>query len=233
MDSFRENLGALADCEASLADLSRELSNLPEQIAKAEARAQESRDILAAEREGLAAAEKSRRDKEAEAADCEAQREKFQGQTALVKTNHEYTALLHEIDGMTQRISKVEDEILLAMEAAEASVERLETDGRDQKAAEKKALDEAGDMRKRMSFVEGEIAEQTQLRDGLLEHLGPKVKASYSRVASVRGTGVGQIVAGNCAACHRAVPPEVENRVLAGELHCCANCLRILVKKDE
>ncbi len=233
MDSFRENLSALGVVEAGLSAFERELIELPESIAAAEARAEAARAASTAEGEAAAAVDKARRDKEAELADCEAKRDKFQGQTALVKTNHEYTALLGEIEGMTSRISEIEEEILKAMESDDGASERLAAVQKEQKELEQAAERDAGELRKRMAQVEKERAEQRTIRDGLLEELGPKVKAHYQRIASARGTAVALVRADNCTGCHRSVPPEVSNRVMAGEMHVCANCQRILIIRQD
>ncbi len=127
MESAKENLFALGDCEEIITALEYELKRLPDEIAAAEGRAQEARDAVVAARQRVEDAEKERRANEAQLQECEARREKFQGQTALVKTNEEYTALLREIDGTTQRISQIEEAILLGMEAIDEASSRLES----------------------------------------------------------------------------------------------------------
>ena len=108
----------------------------------------------------MADAERRRRDLEAELQDREAQREKFQSQTALVKTNEEYSALLREIDQTSERIGQIEEEILETMDRTEqlqvevaATVER-ETAGLRQL---QKELDER---RARLEQVETELVER-------------------------------------------------------------------------
>ncbi|MCP4006482.1 MAG: hypothetical protein GY725_20075 [bacterium] len=233
MSSFRENLEALGVTEASVADLRSDLTRLPSEIDQAEARAQAARDALAAEKEALASVEKARRDKENELADSEVQREKFQNQTALVKTNTEYTALLHEIEGMTQRISSVEEDILEAMDGADAAAVRLKAAEKEQKENEKVAVGEAEALRRRTSVAEEELSGHIKVRDGLLDELGSEVRTHYEKLAGKLGTAVARITNETCGGCHRTIPPETENRVLAGELNYCANCQRILVRTIE
>ncbi len=232
MSDLKEMLGALGVCDETAGELARELAQIPSSIAAVEAKAQAARDVLENEKKALEEAEHTRRAKEGELQDCEAQRAKFQGQTAMVKTNVEYTALLHEVDGMTARISQVEEEILLAMEAADQISARLKTLQQEQIEIEQDYLRDAQQLRERMDAVKAEIAAKDKEREALLNRLDPEIKASYERVRAARGTATARIQGQSCTACHRQVPPETINRLMAGELHTCQSCLRILVVED-
>jgi predicted nucleic acid-binding Zn-ribbon protein len=233
MESAKENLFALGDCEELITALEHERGRLPEGIAAAEARVQATREAVQAAREYLEEAEKERRANEARLQDCEAQRQKFQSQTALVKTNAEYSALLREIDGMTQRISETEETILLGMEAIDEATRKLESIESEQRAVEEGHLAEIDKLRARLAEVEEELGRRRSERTERLSALGSEAQALYERVAKVHGTGVARIKAGICAGCHRSVQPQVINLVLAGELHACSNCQRILVGRDD
>src|SRR5262245_63706997 len=99
MSDLMDGLQALARCEQAIEELRRAEVQLPRSLQQAEAGAQAARDRVAAERKALEDAEKRRRSTESELQDAESKRTKFQAQTSMVKTNAEYTALLHEIDG--------------------------------------------------------------------------------------------------------------------------------------
>ena len=72
-----------------------------------------------------------------------------------------------------------------------------------------------------------------QEREELLGLLGPDVAQRYERVRAVTGTGTARIEGQSCVACHRQIPPETVNRVLAGEVHTCGCCQRLLVIGDQ
>lgn len=229
MGDLRELLWGLAVCDRTAAELARELTRIPGSIVEVEAKAQAARETIEQERKSLEEAEHTRRVKERELQDCEAKRDKFQSQTAMVKTNAEYTALLHEVDGLTARISQVEEEILIAMETADQILARIETVRREQTQIEQDLLRQAGQLRERMEAVKDEIDARTKQREELLARVSPEIKAHYERIHAVRGIATGQIQGQSCAACHREVPPERINRVLAGEMQTCPTCQRILV----
>ncbi len=232
MSDLKEMLWALGVCDETAGELARELAQIPVSITELEAKVEAAHQVIAQERKALEEAEHTRRSKEGELEDCEGKRAKFQSQTAMVKTNAEYTALLNEVDGMTARISQLEEEILLAMETADQVSARLKDAERDQTQIGQDLTRQAQQLRERMEVVKDEIAARDKERDELLARVSPEIKQRYERVRAARGGGVARIQGQSCAACHREVPPETINRLLAGEMHICLSCMRILVVGD-
>ena len=232
MGDLKETLWALGVCDEMAGGLERERAQIPASIEELERKAQAAKDVIAQERNTLEEAEHTRRSKEGELQDCEAKRSKFQGQTAMVKTNAEYTALLNEVDAMTARISQLEEEILLSMETADQVSARLKTVESEQTKIEQDLLGQAQALRERMEVVKRELTARDAERAELLTHLSPNIVSSYKRLRGARGQAMARIEAQSCAACHRQVPPETINRVLAGEMHTCPSCLRILLVDD-
>jgi uncharacterized protein len=223
------NLELLASCEAELASLRQECQRLPLAIAELEAAMAAARARIDEVRLSLEAVERRRRAKEAEIADGEVRRGKLLGQSAMVKTNTEYSALLREIDEVAAHISAAEEEVLLAMEEGDALRVLQQQVQREQSAVQLDLERRLGEQRallektlERRAFVERE-------RDGIVPKLGAEIERNYRRVASRGGMPVARLVVASCSACHRAVPPEIQNRIRKGELRTCENCLAILV----
>jgi predicted nucleic acid-binding Zn-ribbon protein len=227
------NLEALYRCERESEDLARELGELPVGIEKALAGAQAARDAVKAQRDRLELAEQTRRQKEGDLADTEAQRDRYKGQTALVKTNTEYTALLSEIETAGQRIAVIEEEILTAMELIEEVSSSFEAFDRDRRREEEGFVREADVLKTRLAEVEERIQARDRERDALIADMPPNVRAGYDRTHKARGSGTAAIVERGCSACHLDIPYETINRVQAAEIHTCSNCQRILVVLDE
>ena len=232
MDGAKTSLHALAEREGVILELERARAAIPQAIALAEARAQAARDGAAAKRAELEGIDKTRRTREAEAQDVGAKRDKLHAQSAVVKTNKEYTTLLSEIDAHQKRIAEIEDQILVAMESAEGlGVEVRQADATARQVAQEVGK-ETDELRARLAEVERQLATAVGERMQILGVLGPKVQALYERGVKARGNGIARIERGSCSGCHRSLPPEVINRVTAGEVHICASCQRILVLAD-
>jgi hypothetical protein len=227
-----DTLSELARCEAAAEDLRREQAQLPEVIAAAEAGIAAAQSSAAQARQAFAETESARRTKEGELSDTESRRSKFRSQAPMVRTNTEYTTLLHEIDQATVRISELETEILEAMdrsESARAALKTIEVEHAGRVAEHTKT---AATARARLAEVERELAGLEAEREAARELLTPDARGHYDHVQRVRRVGTAWIAGRSCARCHRDVPYETINRVRAGEVHACGNCGRILVLKS-
>lgn len=232
MEAPKSSLHALAECEGVILELERARAAIPQAIASAEARSTAASDEAAKQRGALDTVDKQRRARETEAQDVAAKRDKLQGQSAVVKTNKEYTTLLHEIDAHNKRIAEIEDEILVAMESAESigdDVRRADATARQVAQDVGKETDE---LRARLAEVERRLASAVADRMNILAELGSNVEKLYTRAVKARGSGISRIEQSTCSGCHRSVPPEVINRVTAGEVHICVSCQRIFVLGD-
>ena len=229
MDPAKPSLQVLAELEGVILELERARAALPQAIEKADARGTAAKDAAAKLRGDLDGVDKQRRARESEAQDVAAKRDKLHGQSAVVKTNKEYTTLLHEIEAHQKRIAEIEDEILVAMERAESlgdDVRRADAEARQVSQEVGKETDE---LRARLAEVERRLAAAVEDRTKLLSAFGGQVQALYNRAVKARGYGIARIEQGTCSGCHRSVPPEVVNRVTAGEVHICVSCQRIFV----
>jgi predicted CXXCH cytochrome family protein len=233
MSDLQHDLTLLAHCEQELTALRHECARLPRQIDELEALAQAVRDSIAAARGELEEAEKARRGREADIEDSRAQREQFQGRTAVVKTNEEYHALLREIEGVDVKISGLEDQVLELMERIEDRAARLAEVEKDQGAVEADLQRQIDERRAELQRAEERRVQVTQERDVIVPRLGDRVARIYQQVAARGGTPVARIEKGNCSACHRSIPPQVINLVKASELHTCMTCHAILTPEPE
>jgi predicted nucleic acid-binding Zn-ribbon protein len=85
------------------------------------------------------------------------------------------------------------------------------------------------ELRAELAAVEERLATRVEERKAILSALGPQVEALYAHVLKTKRNGIARIEHASCSGCHRALPPEVINRVKAGEVHACGSCHRILV----
>ena len=233
MNEMRENLVALAACEEALLHLERERLRIPQAIAEWEARLEAARQELEAQKNALETAERSRRANEAELQDCEERRERYQAQTPLVKTNQEYTALLHEIEAVNSRIGEVEEGILLAMEGVDTARAEIERAEAEQGQREQEVQREIARLRQRLEEVGREVELRRGEEEERLSRLEPASRSLYTRLKKTNRAATARLRGRCCSACNRDVPYEVINRILAGELQSCVNCQRILVVPEE
>lgn len=229
MNPDLDKLVRLQHAETELRRVEAALADMPRRRQEIEAALAGERGRLDAAREAIDASVKARRRLEAELQDLETRRSRYKGQLMEVKTNKEYTAMLHEIEGVEREIRGREDLVLAEMEKAEtlaAEVAREEEAfrGHDAEArTQLRALEEEG---RRLQEQSARLAAD---RDGVAASLDPGLSARFYRVAKLRGTGVAEARDGFCLQCHMTLRPQMFVDIRKNEdIVECPQCSRIL-----
>lgn len=228
-----QSLVDLSQVDVQLADRERERAAIPakreacaEQRAQAEAR-------LEAAREAVEQAELAQRRSEGEVREHEALLAKLEGQQHQVKTNEAYTALLHEMEQARRAISDAETRILEAMEAIEQANRELASGDRDVAGLRERLERRERSLDEREEWLQKEISELGQRRDGLARDLDAKLLERYQRIAARRSPAVAVVSQEVCAGCQVDIPPQSYIEILRGEaLITCEHCHRILIHQD-
>ena len=226
------DLGSLIQLQAVESELRRtdaDLAQLPAQKADLEASLARERGNLDAIRAGLDVSQKNRRKEEGTLQDLEAKRSKYKGQLMEVKTNKEYTAMLHEIEGVEREIRGREDQILSEMEKTEGLAVELKTEEevfRKEEARHKEAV-LALDARARALTAERErLAAE---RDRVASTVPEDVLALFQRVAKLRGVAVAEASDGRCQECHLLLRLQMYSELKRNDaIVQCPACNRIL-----
>ena len=224
-----EKLVQLQKTASQLQKVEAELLQLPKDKEALEARLAEERGRLDAARSGLQGSQKARKQFEAELQDLEQKRSKYKGQLMEVKTNKEYTAMLHEIEGVEREIRSREDQILEAMEKMEALAQEVKREEAAFKLIEAEGKKEKAEIDAREAKLKAEAAQAAAEREAALASVPETVRARYERIAKLRGTGVAEAKDGRCETCHVKLRVQVWVEVRKNESVIeCDSCSRIL-----
>ena len=155
---------------------------------------------------------------------------RFDDHKAAVKTNQEYTALLHEISTAKAEKDAIEERLLVLMEEGDALAAALKT-------AERALAEEEDRGRKARAALE---SERTQI-DKELTHLSSEraresreidtaLLSKYSQLLKQRkGIAVSKMTGDICDACHVRLRPHVTQQVRRNDgIVQCDSCQRIL-----
>lgn len=214
----------------------RRLSEIPAAERDLLARVATAKAAVDAVKARLTENQNARRELEKQVATFDSRLSRFEDHKAAVKTNQEFTALLHEISTAKTEKDAVEEQILILLEAADvigaearaaetalADVTREVTAARTAMDAERKALD----------------TQLTQLSaDRAREAPGvtPAVLAKYDQILKQRRMlAIVPIDGELCTACHVRLRPAVVQQVRRNDgLIQCDSCQRLLyaVPKD-
>jgi predicted nucleic acid-binding Zn-ribbon protein len=229
MNPDLEKLVRLHHADAELRRLEGELGQVPRAREELDARVTGERSRLDAARSALEAATKARKAHEASVQDLEARRSKYKGQLMDVKTNKEYTAMLHEIEGVERDIRSREDQILEEMERMEGLAQDVKREEAEFKLVEAEAKRERAEIDAREAKLRAEAARAGAEREAALASVPETTRARYERIAKLRGTGVAEAKDGRCETCHVKLRVQVWVEVRKNESVIeCDSCSRIL-----
>ena len=141
MDGNLQTLISLQAIDTRIAALEADAARLPKEIAAIHAAVEDAKKQAEQAKARLDAARKDQRAKEKDLEVVQAKRSKNEARLYEVKTNKEYSAVLIEIEEIKQEKARMEEEVLVLMEAqerlagdireAEARFKQRESEGRE------------------------------------------------------------------------------------------------------
>jgi uncharacterized protein len=228
------NLIALQDLELKIAGLQKEFSDIPNKIQNLD---KELQLIKATYQERVAHMKEManrKRTLEGQVDLIRTKLSRLKDQLMTVKTNKEYTAMLHEIQIAEEHVRSEEDKILDVME---------ETEGKekDLKDAEQAMLDRSAELQEIIRktnesapLLEAELARLRDQKTQMESHVGADLLARYRRLAEARkGVALAEAKDELCSACHVRIRPQMYAELLRTEnIHSCDSCSRILFSRE-
>ncbi|MFQ5959807.1 MAG: zinc ribbon domain-containing protein [Candidatus Methylomirabilales bacterium] len=233
---MREDLAQVVDLQnldLEIARIQREVQEIPREITDLEQQLQSSRRVCDQAREHLASLEQLRRRHERELEDVTAEQRKRQGRLFEIKTNQEYAAVLKEIEGLKERRSKLEDEILELFDQIEAGQGAVRNEEALFQEREKTCKQERTAREGELRRLQAELDRLQEERRRQATRVEAGLFQIYQRLLRSRdGIAVVRVKDGSCLGCYVGLTPQTYNELRKGDvLLTCANCQRILYWK--
>lgn len=229
------NLIRLQDLMLRIEAMNEQIAAIPGEVARLEKGLLESQKEVEREKAALADLQKERRRLEGELMGVESRIQKYQAQLMEVKTNKEYQAMQHEIDGCKAERAALDEKILLEMEeqeqrnnASRGLEDRLK--GMRGKTEEgKKALAARG------AALERDRAALERDRAALQKEINPVFLDPFLKTARQRrGIGLVGVRDGLCGGCHvRVLPKLIQEVRRCTHLIPCESCKRYMYVVDD
>jgi hypothetical protein len=231
LDQKLQTLISLQAIDSRIAALEADAARLPKEIAAIHAGIEDAKQQVEQAKARLDAARKDQRAKEKDLEVVQGKRSKTEARLYEVKTNKEYSAVLIEIEDIKQEKGRMEEEVLVLMEAqerlagdireAEARFKQRETEGRSKEATAKELL----------RVVEADLAGVRTERTELAGQLPGPILADYDRILRARGgLALAPVTRPNfCGACRMTITPQRLQELRAqASLIPCESCGRYL-----
>jgi hypothetical protein len=228
-------LFALQQLDDEIDDLEADEEAIPQEKRDLEAKVAELEGKVKAYKQEALDLAKLRKEKELELEAASQKKVKFQGQLFQVKSNREYEALQHEINGLDEQVSKFEDEILEIMERAEKITLATGQEEKGLRAAVEQMKLEHQDLDRKAEELRKAISAKEEERSKMVTGLDAALLARYGRIRENKdGLAVALIKNGACGGCFRRIPPQ-EMQVLrrSDRVTTCEGCGRIIIWRDE
>lgn len=234
MNPDLRNLIALQDLELKIAGLQKQTSEIPSKNANCENELQRIRDEYQARVAHSKELSNHRRTLEGQVDLNRTKLSRLRDQLMSVKTNKEYTAMLHEIQIAEEQIRGEEDKILDFMEEMETI--EISLKGAEQEM-QKRTVELQESIRKAtesIPLLEAELAALREQRVLMEAQVGQDMLARYRRLADARkGIALAEARDELCSACHVRIRPQMYAELMRTEnIHACDSCSRILFYRE-
>ena len=172
--------------------------------------------------------------REAEIQTLNAESTKLQQQSALVKKNNEYQAMLSGIAQNKEKISVIEEELLVKFDELEELKQQADKVKRNNAAELRSARQEFEELLAFSKTCEAEVKKLAASRTALLNGIPAELIARYERLLKGKDQGapVVQIENGCCGNCHMKVTLQTMNQLSKGDLESCDNCQHLIYAAD-
>jgi uncharacterized protein len=230
-----ERLMRLQEVCLAIEEQAKKLAAMPGRTQDLEQSLARHRADVAKTRDELAESQKQRRKLEGDLQAVETRISKYQGQLMDVKTNKEYTAMLHEIETVKEERGGIETRILQAMDASEAlegSIRQKEAALSEEQQRVSGLLTALKQEERAAADLKGSLEAQ---RSGVEKELPADLVAEFGRVSRGRGgLAVVGVRAGLCQGCSVRIQPRVFQLIRRNEgLLRCESCKRFLYYVEE
>ncbi|HTY63285.1 MAG TPA: C4-type zinc ribbon domain-containing protein [Acidobacteriota bacterium] len=234
MNPDLRNLIALQDLELKITSLQKQVTDIPELIQGFENELQRIRgdyEHLVVKSKELS---NHRRTLEGQVDLSRSKLSRLKDQLMAVKTNKEYTAMLHEIQIAEEQIRGEEDEILEIME-------EMENKDTDLKGAEQEMKRQSAELQESIRktkdsapSLEADLEKLRQEKAVMESQIGEELLSRYRRIADARkGVALAEAKDELCSACHVRIRPQMYAELLRTDnIHACDSCSRILFLRE-
>ena len=216
----------LRSLETKYRTIPQERANLREQYDAAKAK-------LESVRAAAAKAAQAVKQTENEIAGLNDNIRKLLTQSAMVKKNAEYQAMMTDIENAKARISDLETKQLEQMDEQAAAAKAAAEEEKAFAATERQLKEEASEFKQLVEDIKAEAVRLKAEKKGFVPRVELTVLNAYKTIlARDKGAPVVPIVNGSCGNCSMKVTPQLTNEAKKGQMVFCDNCSHILYDPD-
>lgn len=229
-----EQLVQLQGLDAEISVLEGAIATIPDQIRMMEQQLVRAKAALEATTAEVDTLQKLRRQKERDLDEAGRELKKRQGRLFEIKTNQEYTATLKEVEGLKQKISMLEEEILVTLDAIDGAVKIRVQEEEKVRVTQAEFLKNKQEREGELHKLQSRLAIVRRTREGRSGSVEASLLQLYLRLLKSRdGLAVANATGRTCEGCHVTLTPQLYLEVRRNEaIRTCEGCGRILYWKE-
>jgi predicted nucleic acid-binding Zn-ribbon protein len=236
MHPHLKSLIELQAVDLRLIGIRERLGSFPKHLAEVEARVTAARHQVTAAKESLLTGQKERKTYEMDVDQWKERAKKYRNQSAEVKTNEAYKALLHEIQNAENEVAKAEDRLLERMVSGEEYERQVKAAEAAVKEIEASASKERQAIQGEYNATQKELAAAEAVRAAAIATVPEDLVDHYERIAKRHGgIALAEIRGEGCGQCGVHIRPHVIQQLQRdsneGFFHC-ETCTRIIYYAD-
>lgn len=229
MKQWVANLIALQDLDLKIRNLKTRLDTIPAEKKRLDSIVKEASAKVDAAKDSRRKIERTVKDTEGEIEKENEAVRKLLTQSAMVKKNNEYQAMMTDIETKKKKISDLETAVLELLEKADASEVDIKNAERELLSTQKNIKAEAADLLELKKELEESVNESMKLRKAYEAKVDTAALTVYQRLLDGgKGAPAAPISQGVCGCCRLKVPPQTVNNAKKGIMTLCDNCSHIL-----
>lgn len=229
-----QNLLKLQDLDMEIRNLKLRLTMIPKEAEKLQQEIAKIEGKVKIAKEKKAAHDRELKQTEAEIAELNDKIGKLQTQSALVKKNTEYQAMLGSIAMLKNSISDLESkqlELMDTLAADDQAIRQAISDVKPETAGLREELKELAEL---FSDVKKRGRELLNQRPDLRSMVDSEILPRYEQILQKNTTTpLVPVEIDKCGNCHLRLTPQTLNSARAGAITFCDNCMHIIYMPDE
>ena len=233
MKQWITDLLALQEIDMRIRGLKTRLTIIPDEISKLDKELAIEKSKLDHAKESFVGIELEIKKTESGIRDQNETMKKYHTQSAQIKKNDEYRAMMKEIDNVKNKISDIETEQLGYMEKIEVAKNAFKSEEKLFRDREKAITDEKNELKDLDGKLKTEIEKQNSIREEFSVKISPDLISIYKRLLSKKtGTPLVDVHQGICGNCHLKLTPQTVNSVRKEAQVFCDNCGHLLYPRE-
>lgn len=233
MKAWVTRILTVQQCDMKLRSLEVKYKTIPGERAKLKEEYLAAKQRVADAEAELKRLELDMKQSEGESASLGEKQKKALTQSALVKKQTEYQALMDEIAHLKEQVSAVETRILELMDALEAARKKLQEEQKNFSLTERRIRQELAEFEELIGHIKEEVLRIRSEKKNFSKTVEMRVMEAYTNILTRdSGEPVVPIVNGACRHCLIKVTPQCANEAKKGTMVFCDNCSHMLYDPD-